>query len=198
MSHFTVAVFTPTGAEVDELLAPFQEGGLDECPMDYLEFEEDDDYEVDDIKGIRGYWFNPNAKWDWYSIGGRWGGLLLVDGKKCDHAFASQVDWYGMEQARLKELEPFENCSARKWYKPEYFQELYPTEEDYINANTMFSTYAVITPDGEWHAPGEMGWFGCSSESPDEGRTFKDRYWKNFIEPAIKNNWHITIVDCHI
>lgn len=26
--------------------------------------------------GKYGFWFNPNAKWDWYSIGGRWSGFF--------------------------------------------------------------------------------------------------------------------------
>lgn len=26
-----------------------------------------------------------------------------------------------------------------------------------------FSTYAILTPDGEWHQKGEMGWFGVST-----------------------------------
>lgn len=28
--------------------------------------------------GMFGYWENPNAKWDWYAIGGRWSGLLKL------------------------------------------------------------------------------------------------------------------------
>lgn len=29
-----------------------------------------------------GYWYNPHAKWDWYSIGGRWAGLLKLKSGK--------------------------------------------------------------------------------------------------------------------
>lgn len=32
----------------------------------------------DEKTGQWGYWENPNAKWDWYVIGGRWGGMLPV------------------------------------------------------------------------------------------------------------------------
>ena len=28
--------------------------------------------------GRYGYWRNPNAKWDWYSTGGRWAGHFLI------------------------------------------------------------------------------------------------------------------------
>lgn len=34
-----------------------------------------------------GYWHNPQAKWDWYVIGGRYSNRLLrMDGTKCDQA----------------------------------------------------------------------------------------------------------------
>lgn len=32
--------------------------------------------ERDSIKNRYGYWRNPNAKWDWYSLGGRWTGFF--------------------------------------------------------------------------------------------------------------------------
>lgn len=34
--------------------------------------------EKDPKTGKYGYWENPNAKWDWYQIGGRWQGSLLL------------------------------------------------------------------------------------------------------------------------
>lgn len=30
----------------------------------------------DEKTGLYGYWSNPNAKWDWYTIGGRWSGYF--------------------------------------------------------------------------------------------------------------------------
>ncbi len=36
---------------------------------------------------------NPNGKWDWYTIGGRWGGLLVVG-------------WQDVNSARLKDINP--------------------------------------------------------------------------------------------
>lgn len=32
----------------------------------------------DEEMGAYGYWYNPDARWDWYQLGGRWRGLLLV------------------------------------------------------------------------------------------------------------------------
>jgi hypothetical protein len=80
MSHFTVAVFSRSPAEVDMLLEPYCEGVDSGSP--YAEFEEEEGADFDAVAGKRGYWRNPNAHWDWYGIGGRWMGLLkLKEGK---------------------------------------------------------------------------------------------------------------------
>lgn len=170
---------------------------------------------MDEKTGKRGYWENPNAKWDWYQIGGRWNGLLvstkgtargtpsLFGGKRYrpdehDTCLTADIDFEEMEQRRRENLEPFETCFERRVYKPEYFNRLYPSEEAYIRANTRFSTYAVVTPDGAWHAKGKMGFWGMSSETPEEMEQFRDEYKEKFILPAIKAGWYLTIVDCHI
>lgn len=73
MSHFSVLVIGP---DIERQLAPFQENNMSDCPKQYLAFEEDEDADVDEETGKKGYWENPNAKWDWYSIGGRWAGFF--------------------------------------------------------------------------------------------------------------------------
>lgn len=137
MSHFMVLI---VGENPQEQLARFKEGGKEELPKEYLEFEDKEasmltQYKTEKIdkimtkdmgllntweakeKGIEGkevkiafkklyntfeefaeewhgmksrdeemgrfgYWCNPNAKWDWYELGGRWtGSLKLKPGK---------------------------------------------------------------------------------------------------------------------
>ena len=150
MSHFTVLVI---GNEPEEQLKPFQENNCDDCPEEYLEFndttqEHKESYAKDftevveypdgamvstyddrfknpnynfmggrnketnpeyiylypvievpvnvlyktfeeymtDYCGERfhkdqnawGYWENPNAKWDWHQLGGRWCGFFKL------------------------------------------------------------------------------------------------------------------------
>lgn len=218
MSHFTVGVFTEINnfEEVERLLAPYQENNMGDCPREYLVFTRDEEADLDNETGLHGYWENPNAKWDWYQIGGRWNGMLVTNGAsgkrgnpsllcgrkykpdEFDSALVSEIDFDAMKQRRLQEVEPYEICFERKLYKPDYFIEMYPTEDDYIADKINFSTYAVITPDGEWHAKGKMGWFGFGTETPESKREFLDNYRKDFLEPAIKNGWYLTIVDCHI
>ena len=89
MSHFTVMII---GKDVDGQLAPFQENNMGDCPKQYMEFSPieigpdqtyktisealDDGYEEEN--GQVGYWYNPNCKWDWWVIGGRWTGFLKL------------------------------------------------------------------------------------------------------------------------
>lgn len=217
MSHFSVAVFTRTGAEeeVDRLLAPYQENNLGDCPKEFLEFVKDEDADFDEVAGERGYWENPNAKWDWYKIGGRWHGLLVSKNARLKKRTSlplkprhqedefnslplSDIDFAEMEKRRIEELEPFEDCEERRFYTKEYFDRKYPTKEAYIRRNSEFSTYAVITPDGTWHSSGTMWWWGIRSETPEEAEEFRAKYKERFIDPAVANGWHLTVVDCHI
>lgn len=218
MSHFTVAVFTENGDldQVDKLLAPFQENNMGDCPKEYLTFTEDEDFDVDEETGKRGYWENPNAKWDWYQVGGRAHGLLIAKPEKTgtlgspsflgrgaesgeyDSMKVADIDFDAMRDRAKRNLEPFESCWERKWYKPEYFQKRYPDVETYVRTKTEFSTYACITPEGEWHAMGTMGWFGVDGADPKDHIAFSDAYAEKFIKPAIESGWYMTIVDCHI
>ena len=91
MSHFNTLVFSHTPEEVDDLLAPFNE--CVESGSPYAVFEEDADADVDKTTGRKGYWRNPNAKWDWYELSGRWRGVLkLKDGKQGEFAPLTKYD----------------------------------------------------------------------------------------------------------
>ena len=76
-------------------------------------------YEARDEKtGRYGYWENPNRKWDWYQVGGRWSGFLKLkpgakgshgerswmnrgaenDAGTCDSALKGAIDFEAMRQ----------------------------------------------------------------------------------------------------
>ncbi len=75
MSHFSVLVIGP---DVDRQMAPYQENNMGDCPKQFLEFYEDEDAKIDSETGKKGYWRNPNSKWDYYRTGGRWAGHFKV------------------------------------------------------------------------------------------------------------------------
>lgn len=144
MSHFTVMVI---GENPEEQLAPYQENNMGDCPEQYLEFndeteslkknwddlteEERSEYEdfekfaenegYKEHEGKFGYWENPNAKWDWYVLGGRWNGFLKLkegatgevgqgglfsraakDGT-ADSAFKKDIDFFNMRKDAAEE-----------------------------------------------------------------------------------------------
>ena len=205
MSHFTVAVIHTEDENIEDVLAPFQENNMGDCPEEYLEFNDvteenlhdyengttkkiqspqgvlespyDDrfknpkwdfrsdkevlryvypegyvevekpnkelwatfdeymsdycGYTKDEERGTYGYWENPEARWDWYQVGGRWKGMLRVrpgtegghgsasliagtDTEKeadplwCDGAKIADVDWNAMKTLG--------DAKRAKWY----------------------------------------------------------------------------------
>lgn len=116
-----------------------------------LRFEEDMVCENGDLLST----YNPNSKWDWYDIGGRWNKYLKTkNGRQVNTAYVDEIDW--------KDIFPF----------------------------------AFITPDGEWHERGEMGWWACVSNEKEE-TDWKDEF-KKFICSLDSKNTIVTVVDCHI
>jgi len=157
MTHFTVLVRFEGDLDkaqqiIDKMLAPYDENMnvpryksyLDKDQLDrmmkhyktknkkkLLENMEDWTGETGGIdkKGIY-HWseYNPNSKWDWYSVGGRWSGRFLLKDKTdnpslrsakiqgiegtpgvfknktgIDVAYAKDIDWEGMEKNSKKD-----------------------------------------------------------------------------------------------
>lgn len=190
MSHFTVAVFHHPNQNIDSLLAPYDEN---------LEVEYDED----------GYSYNPDAKWDWYDIGGRWPGLLRTkDGNKVDQASVKDIDLSpdqkAIEAAKRwwavcidKELPKTNEETCYSAYRNEkYYRDRFGDINEFARESSLLTTHAVITPDGEWHEVGTMGWFGFSSQTIDDEKRWSAEYHK-FFENAEPDDI-VTIVDCHI
>ena len=168
--------------------------------------------------------YNPESKWDWYVKGGRFSGMLRLkvpegvdpkefydeNGEYTDSAYADEIDFSPNEEEYKRAIRFWElfieddtpkneeevemkNC----FYAKEYFLNRYSSKEDYAHKISRFTTWAVLTPDGIWNEPGQMGWFGCHSATMEEEIEFFNNYDK-FIEEAQENNWLMTVVDCHI
>jgi len=159
--------------------------------MKEYESEHKTDYSTFDdfVKGYHGYevneegkigrWTNPNRKWDWWIIGGRWTGMLkLKEGANgsigrpglmtapampgyCDSVLKKDIDFEGIRRS---------------------------------SGNLMFVTFAVVK-DGKWYERGEMGWWGIiSNEKPDDQW---EKEFTNLID-ELPDDTLLTIVDCHI
>lgn len=166
--------------------------------------------------------YNPNSKWDWYEIGGRWDdSLKLKEGGKTNEDYASEIDWDAMYSLSKEDEEHYgrfwdeyvlrklpegvseENAAdylAKEFgfvlYAPKYFLDTYGTKENYLRRMGFWTTYAVLDDKG-WHAAGKMGWFGVHSETADEYRNWSENFRARFIDTLDPEDV-VTIVDCHI
>jgi len=97
MSHFKLIVI---GDNAEDLVAPFQENNMGDCPRGFLEFEESEENleKVDEETGKYGYWENPMAKWDYHVRGGRYDNCLkLKKGGYANQALKKDIDFKGIE-----------------------------------------------------------------------------------------------------
>ena len=252
MSHFTVAVFHDEFADLDAILEPYCE--CTENP-EYQEFEvvrsgkelheewkeerpeiatieeyaEYCGYEYDPELDAVGYMHNPNSRWDWFQIGGRWSGLLKlkpgcegVHGSRswcnsdeedepgtCDSVRLCDVD-LSLDQEAYDEAIRFWEIYVEKrplnegekaplnFWKPEYYIDQFGTKENYARQQAEFSTYAFVTPDGEWHETGTMGWWGMDNATAESRKEYRTNLAKIIEELKDNPDIWITIVDCHI
>lgn len=101
--HFSVLVISKTGKtkEVEGLLEPFFEHDhyqfddkTEEIKEKWDKYDEKDKFDNNienyavqyfgaSIENDKyGFWYNPNAKWDWFKIGGRWDNHLPIKTKE--------------------------------------------------------------------------------------------------------------------
>ena len=230
MSHFIVAVIHAEDEPLEELLAPY-----DEClemepyieitrqeAIDYMKKNYPKKYKTDqerlefmyrgrdvDEDGNILSTANPEARWDWWVVGGRWKNYLRVKGGQVDSAPIKDVD-FSLDQKAYEQALRFWSVVVdhepisediegeyKDFWGPQYYVDTYGTKENYAKQCAQFSTWAVITPDGEWHECGQMGWFGLSSETKETRDDWYDNYYDRFIANIDPELW-ITIVDCHI
>jgi len=112
--------------------------------------------------------YNPKSKWDWYSLGGRWSGLIKLkegaEGIEGESGVGGNET--GIDQAK---------------------------KGDIANLDEI-RTFAVLK-DGEWFERGSMGWWGMvSDEKPDEEW---ETQFKNLLD-GLPDDTLISIYDCHI
>lgn len=188
----------------------------------YLEAKTDEDfwqveksvyYYTYDEDGNELTTYNPDSKWDWWVVGGRWSGEITTkDGKEVNSAKIADID-FSINEEEYKKNKRFweiivdgdeprtkeeEEQKKWTWYKKEYYTNRYEDADDYANRASQFATYAVVTPDGVWHEKGQMGWWGMSTDTAEDAKGWDANYYNEFIAPYDPNNTYVTVVDCHI
>jgi len=209
--HFTVGIITkgrPSIEDIEDILAPYQENNMGDCPREYMQFYDFEDcrgqyenetttaYQLFDGSIIKypteeqkdgatqitisfkelydtfeqylekymgasydeeqkkyGYWENPNARWDWWVVGGRWAGLLklpknsvsfdeMMRGKEHE-----ELDYLRGEKSPFMEYDPYES-------------------QDYILADSARIKDIIIEPDADEVMKRKLFW-----EIKIDGRT---------------------------
>lgn len=167
----------------------------------YCKYKQDEN--IPDEDAVFGYYFNPNAEWDWFEIGGRWNNSIKTkSGVFCNSCKIGGIDFTPDERKmeinrRFWEIvvdkEPLKEGEKKPFcfYTEEYLKKLYGDKETYALRNSTFSTYSILTPDGEW--------LSLSSATENE-----EREWYKFYQSIIKKfaeenpDYVVTLVDCHI
>lgn len=144
-----------------------------------------------------GYYCNPNGYWDYWMPIEK---AFKVDGETVEMCKCKDVeDGMWMDAEKAGELyDRLEDDSAEVIERLSYMSEFEAaeTKEEFVAARIAFCTYAVVTPDGEWHQPGRMGWFGMSTESGEDANKWATSYRERFLEAYPEH--FIRLVDCHI
>lgn len=126
----------------------------------------EDDYDEEGIYST----YNPDSKWDWWSIGGRWSGAVLNAKPQ-----PKETDFFG------KEWTPYDGGVnvVRKG--------------DLVDFR---GTFAHVTKDGEWLEKGQMGWWGIVTEEKHSEEDW-DEAQRELLKFVDDNDW-LVVVDCHI
>lgn len=149
--------------------------------------DEDDKY---DENGNHLTTYNPNSKWDWYDIGGRWRNLILTPERNNDtfenNSFAELFS--GVDSKR-------EAPEGYKWVNGAKIKEInFKKMEELFKE--PFITWALVD-ENFWLEQGNMGWWALNDATEESEDAFK-RHLKAYLEDPDNQEKYLTIVDCHI
>lgn len=139
---------------------------------------------------------NPQSKWDWYSIGGRWAGYWFVHEKAAPTEDMSDPAWAGRPFLGDSDREYVETRISRpgRWTDIARKYDIDFAASDSEDRGTV-ATYAFLDSDGKWHEKGEMGWFGIGHGEKQQ-EEWNAEYDK--LTAAESDNAWFVLVDCHI
>ena len=155
MAHSTVLVIVDSAidekdaeTQAEELLAPFS----DNLQVEPYYENEDDPYMTT---------YNPNSRWDWFVLGGRWAGMLPTKNGDKNVAQKKDVDYslvfkeatqeanksYDIFEENIKDLQPsLSNSALEYWCVDSGGREKFV--QNYLDR--LGVTYAILTSDGKW------------------------------------------------
>lgn len=163
----------------------------DQVHADAIRWEEEDDIGPEgEVYSTR----NPDAKWDWYVIGGRWAGYWPVHPQGGEAQALSSPAWQGrMFPLTGSDLEYAQRMDAREGTRVDVARVM---DIDFDNPAEIngghVETFAFLDSEGEWHEKAER-W----SENTDDAvqAAWKAQYLA-LIAKESDNTW-LVLVDYH-
>lgn len=137
--------------------------------------------------------------------------IISTYNPKSKYDYWSEIDDMTLKAFLNEEPELSDEEIAQEWhdltrhggflYNKQYYLDKYKNLKTYMRYQKSPGTYAIVTPDGEWHAPGEVGWFACDDADGDTINAYLD--WVDKLRDDVNNgNYdptaYVTVCDCHI
>lgn len=157
--------------------------------------------------------YPPKAKWDWYSVGGRYTGRLSgydveKDERNYEKCFCCQGTGRRNDAIALqyRAANPEYKCNgcngAGKSLK---FPSYWVSEGNHapldsvlamLEADPAKTPFGILTPEGEWIERGSMGWGGMVSDEKQKASWSEEvlKLYAKFVGRGL----YVTVVDCHI
>ena len=128
--------------------------------------------------------YNPDSKWDWYEVGGRWAGSIKTkDGQYVNECALGDIDW--------SDFKPEDYC--KRWVKTWRGEKYHPLKKKVRWRYTKSIVPFALIIDGEWYEKGQMGWFGVSFND-------KENWSEEFFNllSNVPEDSEATLIDFHI
>lgn len=176
--------------------------------------------ERDGRTGRYGQWFNPNAQYDWYQLGGRFTGhLALKRGRKgplggpgvrnapagfgrADQARKRDIDFAAMSHERYVslleawwELERSEKTADRRARLNYSIPETLRSREQmviYARKRSVHDAPTAFVVNGEWSGP----WWLTDGVTEEAAERWDARY--SVLLASLPDDTLLTVVDCHV
>lgn len=115
--------------------------------------------------------YNPQSQWDWYRVGGRFDGLITRNPQSSENGFNFDAKHETLANNSVPVTELLE-----------------------AQGNDLFTTWAIVTPEGEWIEKGKMGWWAISWDVK------QDDAWKAISRGVYEkySAFDAVLLDCHI
>lgn len=131
--------------------------------------------------------YNPNSKWDWYSIGGRWKGMLIPNKKGLELAtgYEGESGVFGNDSM---------NDNGRDLIRADLID--FDKSGWVKDGVQTFFTHAVLDEHG-WHEASKMGWWAITYDETEDEDTWRSKFKERWTTNLPKDTY-IAIVDAHI